>query len=599
MTQPDRAGLSLKAILPFARHAYLIPCMACQLPSRGADEGGPRVGRGAMIGQLTKNERMGALLILAALALAGLVMAVAGHGDPFGAHGVIVLVAALLGLFVVISGLFQPEPPEDRLDRYYDDPSKIGILLAMAWAVVGMFVGDWVAWLLVNPDLTFDAAWSSFGRLRPVHTSGVIFGFGGNALIATSFYVMQRTSRARLPDQLSPMFVLFGYNLFCVLAASGYLMGITQSKEYAEPEWYVDIWLVIVWVTYFVVYLRTLARRKEPHIYVANWYYMAFILVVAMLHIVNNLAVPVSFASAKSYSLFAGVQDAMTEWWYGHNAVAFFLTAGFLGMMYYYLPKRAGRPLFSYRMSIISFWGITFLYMWAGSHHLHYTALPHWVQTLGMTFSVMLLVPSWASAGNALLTLNGAWHKVRDDATLRFMMVAAVFYGISTFEGSFMAIRPVNALSHYTDWTVGHVHAGALGWVAMITFGAIYASVPWLWKRPAMYSAKLIEVHFWLSLAGTLVYVFAMWNSGIIQGLMWRTYNDSGTLAYSFVDSLVAMHPYYIARAIGGLLFLIGAVVGCYNIWMTIRRTPRAVPEQLADEADSAPSGTPAYQPGE
>ena len=268
----------------------------------------------------------------------------------------------------------------------------------------------------------------------------------------------------------------------------------------------------------------------------SNWYYMAFILVVAILHIVNNLAVPVSLGHAKSYSAFSGVQDAMTQWWYGHNAVAFFLTAGFLGMMYYYLPIRAGRPIFSYRLSIISFWGITFMYMWAGSHHLHYTALPQWVQTLGMTFSVMLLVPSWASAGNALLTLNGAWHKVRDDATLRFMMVAAVFYGLVTFEGSFMAIRSVNSLSHYTDWTVGHVHAGALGWVAMITFGAIYASVPWLWKRERMYSGRLVEVHFWLALAGTVIYVFAMWNSGIIQGLMWRTYNESGTLAYSFVE---------------------------------------------------------------
>ena len=309
----------------------------------------------------------------------------------------------------------------------------MGIILAMVWVAAGLFVGDWIAWQLVNPDLTFDAAWSSFGRLRPVHTSGVIFGFGGNALIATSFYVLQRTSRARLPDQLSPWFVLLGYNLFCVLAATGYLMGVTQSKEYAEPEWYADIWLVIVWVTYFIIYLRTLARRKEPHIYVSNWYYMAFILVVAILHIVNNLAIPVSLGHAKSYSAFSGVQDAMTQWWYGHNAVAFFLTAGFLGMMYYYLPVRAGRPIFSYRLSIISFWGITFMYMWAGSHHLHYTALPQWVQTLGMTFSIMLLVPSWASAGNALLTLNGAWHKVRDDATLRFMMVAAVFYGLVHF----------------------------------------------------------------------------------------------------------------------------------------------------------------------
>ena len=552
-----------------------------------------------MIGQLTKSERQSALVILLAVAAVGLAMAAAGRNDPIGVHGALVMAAGIAGLFYVISGYYDPEPDSGRLDRYYDDPSKIGIVLSMVWVVFGLFVGDWVAWLLVNPDLTFDAGWSSFGRLRPVHTTGVIFGFGGNALIATSFYVMQRTSRARLPDQLSPMFVLFGYNLFCVLAVTGYMLGITQSKEYAEPEWYADIWLVIVWVVYFILYMRTLARRKEPHIYVANWYYLAFILVVAMLHIVNNLAVPVSLGSAKSYSLFAGVQDAMTEWWYGHNAVAFFLTSGFLGMMYYYLPKRAGRPIFSYRLSIISFWGITFFYMWAGSHHLHYTALPQWVQTLGMTFSVMLLVPSWASAGNALLTLNGAWHKVRDDAVLRFMMVAAVFYGLTTFEGSFMAIRPVNALSHYTDWTVGHVHAGALGWVAMITFGSIYASVPWLWKRDSMYSAKLVEVHFWLALAGTVVYVLAMWNSGIIQGLMWRTYNESGTLAYSFVDSLIAMHPYYIARATGGLLFFIGAVVGSYNIWMTIRTAPRTAHEPAIDKPDSVLIGTPVLQPGE
>jgi len=550
-----------------------------------------------MIEQLTKDERESALVILLVMFVVGAVMTVAGRADLFSVHGALVMVAALAGIFWVGSGFYAPEPSSDRLSQYYDDPSKVGILLAMGWAVIAMFVGDWVAWQLVNPNLTFDAGWASFGRLRPVHTSGVIFGFGGNALIATSFYVMQRTCRARLPGQLSPWFVLLGYNLFCVIAATGYLMGITQSKEYAEPEWYADLWLVVVWVAYFVLYMRTLARRKEPHIYVANWYYLAFILVVAMLHIVNNLAVPVSWAGVKSYSLFSGVQDAMTEWWYGHNAVAFFLTSGFLGMMYYYMPKRAERPIYSYRMSIISFWGITFFYMWAGSHHLHYTALPQWVQSLGMTFSVMLLIPSWVSAGNALMTLNGAWHKVRDDATLRFMMVAAVFYGLTTFEGSFMAIRPVNALSHYTDWTIGHVHAGALGWVAMITFGAIYASVPWLWKRPAMYSARLVEAHFWLALAGTVVYVFAMWNSGIIQGLMWRTYNESGTLAYSFVDSLVAMHPYYIARAIGGLLFLIGAVIGCYNIWMTIRAVPHVATEPATDRPELA--GTPALQPGE
>jgi len=555
-----------------------------------------------MIAELTKAERQGALIILLALAVTGLAMAAAGSNDPFGVHGALVMVTAIVGIFAVISGYYAPEPSDGRLDSYYDTPTKFGIIAAMVWAVIAMAVGDWVAWLLAYPEWTFDAAWASFGRLRPVHTSGVIFGFGGNALIATSFYVMQRTTRARLPDQLSPWFVLLGYNLFCVVAATGYLMGVTQSKEYAEPEWYADIWLVIVWVTYFVLYLRTLNRRKEPHIYVSNWYYLAFILVVAMLHIVNNLAVPISWGSAKSYSLFPGVQDAMTEWWYGHNAVAFFLTSGFLGMMYYYMPKRAGRPIYSYRMSIISFWGITFFYMWAGSHHLHYTALPQWVQSLGMTFSVMLLVPSWVSAGNALMTLNGAWHKVRDDAVLRFMMVAAVFYGLSTFEGSFMAIRPVNALSHYTDWTVGHVHAGALGWVAMITFGAIYASVPWLWKRNGMYSAKLVEAHFWLALAGTIIYVFAMWNSGIIQGLMWRTYNESGTLAYSFVDSLVAMHPYYIARAVGGVFFLLGAIIGLYNIWMTIRTASQdEAAHNIADRPVTEPAvaGAAALQPGE
>ena len=544
-----------------------------------------------MILTLTGTERQLALGISIGLAACGVLLAAAGAHDLMEVHGLLILVFGLACAGIVVRDYLGPEPPTSRLETYYDEPIKAGIVASMAWALVAMFVGVWVAALLAFPDLTFDGAWASFGRLRPVHTTGVIFGFGGNALIATSFHVVQRTSRARLPDQLSPWFVLVGYNLFCILATSGYLLGITQSKEYAEAEWYADILLVIVWVTYFVLYIRTLARRKEPHIYVANWYYMAFILVVALLHIINNIAIPVSLGHTKSYTVWAGVQDAMVQWWYGHNAVAFFLTAGFLGMLYYYLPIRAQRPIFSYRLSILSFWGITFFYMWAGSHHLHYTALPHWVQTLGMTFSVMLLVPSWASAGNALLTLNGAWHRVRDDATLRFMMVAAVFYGLSTFEGSFLAIRPVNSLSHYTDWTVGHVHAGALGWVALITFGSLYTLVPSLWKRDAMYSSSLVEWHFWLSLAGTLVYIFAMWNSGIIQGLMWRTYTEEGTLAYSFVDSLRAMYPYYIARALGGVLFLLGAAVGAYNMWMTIRSAPSGdrstgdVPLQLATAA--------------
>jgi cytochrome c oxidase cbb3-type subunit 1 len=547
---------------------------------------------------MTTNERQIALIISILVALCGLILAAAGRQDALGTHGFIVSLAGLASAFVVIHGYYDPEPGPERLSTYYDEPIKAGIVVAILWALIGMSVGDWVAWLLAYPEMTFDATWATFGRLRPIHTTGVIFGFGGNALIATSFHVMQRTSRARLPDQLSPWFVLAGYNLFCVLAVTGYLMGITQSKEYAEPEWYADLWLVIVWVVYFVLYLRTLARRKEPHIYVANWYYLAFILVVAMLHIVNNLALPVSFGSAKSYTIFAGVQDAMVQWWYGHNAVAFFLTSGFLGMLYYYLPKRAGRPIYSYRMSIIGFWGITFFYIWVGSHHLHYTALPQWVQTLGMTFSVMLLVPSWIAAANALLTLNGAWYKVRDDATLRFMMVAAVFYGLATFEGSFLAIRPVNSLSHYTDWTVAHVHAGTLGWNSMIIFGAIYYLVPQMWKRAQMYSSALVEVHFWLAIAGAFVYVFAMWNSGIIQGLMWRTYNESGTLAYSFIDSLVAMHPYYIARAVGGLLFLTGTAVGAYNIWMTIRTAPAAHEARAEQPVVTALAG-PALEAGE
>ncbi len=541
-----------------------------------------------MISNLTVETRQAALATLGLCAFVGLLMAVAGAGEAFGAHGAIVLLASL-GLFLaVLRQLDEPEPPVSRLRSYYDDPIKVGIILAMVWAAVGMFFGLWVAYLLAWPDLTFDTPWASFGRLRPAHTTAVIFGFGGSALIATSFHVMQRTSRARLAGEFSPWFVLIGYQLFVILAVTGYLMGINQSKEYAEAEWYADIWLVIVWVTYFVLYIRTLARRNEPHIYVANWYYMAFILIVAVLHIFNNIAVPVSWGGSQSYILWSGVQDAMMQWWYGHNAVAFFLTAGFLGMLYYYLPKRAERPIYSYRLSILSFWGIVFFYVWAGSHHLHYTALPHWVQTLGMTFSVMLLVPSWATAANALLTLNGAWHKVRDDATLRFMMVAAIFYGLTTFEGSFLAIRGVNALSHYTDWTVGHVHAGALGWNAILIFGAVYAAVPVIWRRERMWSNRLIEWHFWLAVMGTVVYVFAMWNSGILQGLMWRTYTDAGTLQYSFIDSLLAMNPYYIARAVGGTMFFVGTLLGILNIWMTIRQAPEA---HLAVDHPTSPDG--------
>jgi cytochrome c oxidase cbb3-type subunit 1 len=536
------------------------------------------LGLGGLVGLVMAavGTRRAAAAILLLGTLVGFAMAAAGAGEAFGAHGFIVMAFCAALLFAVLGRLDAPEPPVERLRSYYDDPTKVGIVLAMIWGAVGMALGLWVAYLLAWPDLTFDAPWASFGRLRPAHTTAVIFGFGGSALIATSFQVMQRTSRARLAGELSPWFVLIGYQLFVILAVSGYLMGINQSKEYAEAEWYADLWLVVVWVAYFVLYIRTLARRTEPHIYVANWYYLAFILIVAVLHIVNNLAIPVSWGGSQSYILWSGVQDSMIQWWYGHNAVAFFLTAGFLGMLYYYLPKRAERPIYSYRLSILSFWGIVFFYVWAGSHHLHYTALPHWVQTLGMTFSVMLLVPSWATAANALLTLNGAWHKVRDDATLRFMMVAAIFYGITTFEGSFLAIRGVNALSHYTDWTVAHVHAGALGWNAILIFGAVYAAVPVIWRRERMWSPRLVEWHFWLAVMGTVVYVFAMWNAGILQGLMWRTYTDAGTLRYSFIESVLAMNPYYVARAVGGTMFFVGTLLGIWNIWMTIRQAPEA-----------------------
>lgn len=552
---------------------------------------------GTMITNLTVAERQWALIVLLVGGLIGLTMAAVGAGEPFGAHGFLVLLFCAALFVPLLSRLGEPEPEPHGGRSYYDDPIKVGLILAMVWAVIGMFFGLWVAYLLAWPDLTFDAPWASFGRLRPAHTTGVIFGFGGTALIATSFHVMQRTSRARLAGQFSPWFVLFGYQLFVLIAVSGYLMGVTQSKEYAEAEWYADLWLVVVWITYFVLYLRTLARRTEPHIYVANWYYLAFILIVAILHIFNNLALPVSWAGSRSYIVWSGVQDAMMQWWYGHNAVAFFLTAGFLGMLYYYLPKRAERPIYSYRLSILSFWGIVFFYVWAGSHHLHYTALPHWVQTLGMTFSVMLLVPSWATAANALLTLNGAWHKVRDDATLRFMMVAAIFYGLTTFEGSFLAIRGVNALSHYTDWTVAHVHAGALGWNAILIFGVVYAAVPVIWRREGMWSNRLIEWHFWLAVLGTVIYVLAMWNSGILQGLMWRTYTDAGTLQYPFIVTVLAMNPYYVARAVGGTMFFVGTLIGIYNLWMTIRQAPAASsvadhPVSARDEADQ--QGVPA-----
>ena len=465
------------------------------------------------------------------------------------------------------------------VESYQDSVVRFLTVATVFWGVVGFLVGLVIASQLAWPSLNFGLEWTSFGRLRPLHTSAVIFAFGGNALLSSSFYAVQRTCRARLYGGHLGWFVAIGYQIFIVMAALSYVFGVTQGKEYAEPEWFVDIFLTVVWVAYFIVFVGTLARRREPHIYVANWFFLAFIVTVAILHIVNNLAIPVSWT--KSYVVWSGVQDALTQWWYGHNAVGFFLTAGFLGIMYYFVPKQAERPVYSYRLSVVHFWSIIFLYIWAGPHHLLYTALPDWAQTLGMTFSIMLWMPSWGGMINGIMTLSGAWDKLRTDPVLRLMVTSIAFYGMSTFEGPMMAIRSVNALSHYTDWTIGHVHSGALGWVGFVSFGAIYYLVPKLWGRERLYSLRLVNVHFWVATIGIVFYVTAMWVSGIMQGLMWRAYDSLGFLQYSFVETVEAMMPFYVIRAAGGGLFVIGSLIMAYNVWRTIR----------GDLKDEAPIG--------
>jgi cytochrome c oxidase cbb3-type subunit 1 len=454
--------------------------------------------------------------------------------------------------------------------HYNDDIVKMFTVAALFWGVVGMAAGVFIALQMAFPVLNL-GEYLNFGRLRPVHTSAVIFAFGGNVLFATSYFVVQRTCQTRLWNDALSTFTFWGYQAFIIMAALGYVLGLTQGKEYAEPEWYVDLWLTVVWVAYLLNFLFTLRNRKEPHIYVANWFFLGFIVTVAILHLVNGVAVPVSFFGAKSYPVWGGVQSALIQWWYGHNAVGFFLTAGFLGIMYYFVPKRADRPVYSYRLSIIHFWSLIFIYIWAGPHHLHYTALPDWAQTLGMTFSIMLWMPSWGGMINGIMTLSGAWNKLRDDAVLRFMIVALAFYGMSTFEGPLMAIKEVNALSHYTEWTVGHVHSGALGWVAFISFGALYHMVPVLWKRKEIYSMRLVNIHLWTATIGIVLYITSMWISGIMQGLMWRSYNDMGFLEYSFVEVVEKMHPYYVLRVLGGLLYLSGMLMMVYNCWKTIK----------------------------
>ena len=441
-------------------------------------------------------------------------------------------------------------------------------VMTVVWGIVGMLVGVLIAAQLLWPDLITGVPWLSYGRLRPLHTNAVIFAFGGCGLFAASYYCVQRTCQVRLFSAPLAAFTFWGWQLVIVLAAITLPMGYTQGKEYAELEWPIDVLITFVWVSYAIVFFGTLAKRKVQHIYVANWFFGAFILTVALLHLVNSAAVPVTFW--KSYSAYAGVQDAMVQWWYGHNAVGFFLTAGFLGMMYYFVPKQAERPIYSYRLSVVHFWSLIFTYMWAGPHHLHYTALPDWTQSIGMVFSLVLLAPSWGGMINGIMTLSGAWHKLRDDPILKFMIVSLSFYGMATLEGPMMSIKTVNALSHYTDWTVGHVHSGALGWVAFITFGCIYYLIPRLFGRPAMHSMRLITLHFWIATIGTVFYISAMWVAGVMQGLMWRAMNADGTLTYAFAESVKATYPFYAIRLLGGVLFFVGMLIMAYNVLRTV-----------------------------
>jgi len=465
----------------------------------------------------------------------------------------------------------------DNTASYNDKVVRQFAIMTVVWGVVGMLVGLVIAAQLIWPALNFDLPWLAYGRLRPLHTNAVIFAFGGSALFATAYYVVQRTCHVRLAFDKLAAFTFWGWQLVIVLAAITLPLGITQGKEYAELEWPIDLLIAVVWVAFAIVYFVTVGRRRVKHIYVANWFYAAFIITVAVLHIFNNLAIPVGLW--KSYQIYSGVIDGMMQWWYGHNAVGFFLTAGFLGMMYYFVPKQAERPIYSYRLSVVHFWALIAIYMWAGPHHLHYTSLPDWAQSLGMVFSVILLAPSWGGMINGIMTLSGAWHKLRTDPIIKFMIVALSFYGMSTFEGPMMSIKTVNALSHYTDWTIGHVHSGALGWVAMMTIGTMYCLIPRLYGKDRMYSIKLIDVHFWTSTIGVVLYAVSMWISGITQGLMWRALNDDGTLTYSFIESLKFTYPYYGLRLLGGLVFFSGMIIMSYNVWMTVRKT---TPEPVA-----------------
>ncbi len=539
---------------------------------------------------MTKGRNMWDYVKLGVLGLVAILAAFAAnyaHDLPYLVNMLVVMVAAAI-TFIWVLRRTDEVRLVDVSAQYNDGVVRAGVIATAFWGVVGFLVGVVIAFQLAFPQLNF--VWAegilNFGRLRPLHTSAVIFAFGGNALIMSAFYIVQRTCATRLWGGNLGWFVFWGWQLMIVLAATSYVLGGTQGKEYAETVWYIDLWIAVVWVAFLLTFMGTLMTRKEPHIYVANWFLLSMIITVAMLHIVNNMAIPVSIFSSKSVSLFSGVQDAMTQWWYGHNAVGFFLTAGFLGMMYYFVPKQAERPVYSYKLSIIHFWALIFLYIWAGPHHLHYTALPDWASTLGMIFSIMLWMPSWGGMINGLMTLSGAWDKLRTDPVIRMMVVSVGFYGMSTFEGPMMSIKSVNSLSHYTDWTIGHVHSGALGWNGMITFGALYFLVPRLWNRERLYSLSLVSWHFWLATIGIVLYASSMWVAGIMQGLMWREVDANGFLVNAFADTVAAMHPMYVVRALGGTLFLTGALIMCYNLWKTVTSVaeksaaPAAVPAE-------------------
>ena len=518
------------------------------------------------------------LIVLGAITVLSAIAANFAHDLAYMVNAIILMIASGITFVVVLRGIGDEKIVNKN--EYMDNVVRAGVIATCFWGVVGFAVGVIIALQLTFPSLNFEAlqGFGNFGRLRPLHTSAVIFAFGGNALICTAFYVVQRTSAVRLWGGNMAWFVFWGWNLIIVMAAVGYVTGASQGKEYAEMMWYVDVLILIVWSCFLSVFAGTLFNRKEPHIYVANWFYLAMILTIAMLHIVNNLAIPVSIFSSQSIQLTSGVQDAMIQWWYGHNAVGFFLTAGFLGMMYYFIPKQAEKPVYSYKLSILHFWALIFLYIWAGPHHLHYTALPDWAATLGMVMSVILWMPSWGGMINGLMTLAGAWDKLRTDPVIRMMVVAVGFYGMSTFEGPMMSIKTVNSLSHYTDWTIGHVHSGALGWNGMITFGALYFLVPRLWNRTGLYSLKLVAWHFWLATIGIVLYAAAMWVSGIMEGLMWREVDQYGFVVNAFADTLSAKFPMLFVRSLGGGMFLTGAIIMCYNLFMTVRAQPAKAP---------------------